>query len=249
MNCPRCGYPITQGAATCPQCQLAFNTVPQSVWQQQQAPPPKKRPVVWMVALGIAVAVIVALAVPLVVVLVARDGSEPQAETQTTPSETAEPAPTGASTTASPTETPTVSAKKRKALMGPGDVRDLPAGLFCRDLMSRGYSYVAAVDYWRQNGQPNQMDVERNGIPCETVYSPSDVEAYWGTSQQVSPSYVGVETLPGGLFCRDLRDLGYTYGQAVDYWFISGVPDRMDEDLNGIPCETVFPIGEVSYYW
>jgi hypothetical protein len=39
------------------------------------------------------------------------------------------------------------------------------------------YSYVAAIDYWR--GQPNQMDADRNGIPCETVYSAMTVTAFW----------------------------------------------------------------------
>jgi hypothetical protein len=62
---------------------------------------------------------------------------------------------------------PEKSAKPRST--GPGDVRRQPAGLFCRNLLSRGFSYVAAIDYWRMHGQPNQMDADRNGIPCETV--------------------------------------------------------------------------------
>jgi hypothetical protein len=45
--------------------------------------------------------------------------------------------------------------------------------------MARGYSYVAAVDYWRLHGQPNRMDAHLNGIPCETVYPASAVHAYW----------------------------------------------------------------------
>jgi Excalibur calcium-binding domain len=46
--------------------------------------------------------------------------------------------------------------------------------------------------------------------------------------------------LPDGLFCRDLRALGYDFGQAVRYWEAQGQPDRMDEDGDGIPCETVY---------
>jgi hypothetical protein len=40
-----------------------------------------------------------------------------------------------------------------------------------------------------------------------------------------------------------------SYSEAVDYWFLHGAPDRMDEDLNGIPCETVYPPADVSAYW
>ena len=254
MNCPRCGYPVMQGSTSCPQCQLVFSSPVPPAWQPP--PPPGRSPVKWMVALGVAAALVVALAVPLIFLLVNRDGGddgEPAADPSATVTVTETPTPSETATaveseTATPSESPTTKPKKRTAVIGPGDVRDLPAGLFCRDLMARGYSYVAAVDYWRNNGQPNQMDVERNGIPCETVYPSSDVQAYWGVTQ-VAPSYVGVETLPAGLLCRDVYGRGYTYGQAVDYWAIWGYPDRMDEDLNGIPCETVFPWVEVSYYW
>jgi hypothetical protein len=124
-----------------------------------------------------------------------------------------------------------------------GDVRDLPAGLFCRDLDARGYSYSAAVDYWRVHGQPNQMDADRNGIPCGTVYDPDDVSAYWRGREPLEHG------LAGGLFCRDLMAMGYTYTEAVIYWWLEGVPDRMDADRNGIPCETVYPRGDVLTFW
>jgi hypothetical protein len=131
---------------------------------------------------------------------------------------------------------------------GPGDVRALPAGLFCRDLDSRGYSYTAAVDYWRMHGQPNQMDIDLNGIPCETVYAASDVAAYWGgRSGAVEGPSTGY--VPAGLFCRDLYARGVSYPEAVAYWWSEGAPDRMDEDLNGIPCETVYAAADVSAFW
>ncbi|MDJ0924425.1 MAG: DUF3160 domain-containing protein [Acidimicrobiia bacterium] len=47
--------------------------------------------------------------------------------------------------------------------------------------------------------------------------------------------------LEAGLFCRDLRDMGYGFFDAVSYWMAEGAPDRMDADGNGIPCETVYP--------
>lgn len=55
--------------------------------------------------------------------------------------------------------------------------------------------------------------------------------------------------LGGGLFCKDLRAAGHSYAQAVDYWYAEGAPDRMDADLNGIPCETVYPAADVQARW
>lgn len=46
---------------------------------------------------------------------------------------------------------------------------------------------------------------------------------------------------PPGLYCRDLKALGYPWGDALFYWNYWGQPDNMDIDLNGIPCETVYP--------
>lgn len=63
----------------------------------------------------------------------------------------------------------------------------------------------------------------------------------------VDPS--GVSNEPPGLLCRDLADRGYAYPDAVAYWVIEGEPDRMDEDLDRIPCETVFPPADVDSYW
>jgi hypothetical protein len=68
----------------------------------------------------------------------------------------------------------------------------LSAGLFCRDLAAMGYDYTAAVSYWTSEGSPDRMDADRNGIPCETVYSHSDVAALWGdrlpTTTTVGPT-------------------------------------------------------------
>lgn len=139
---------------------------------------------------------------------------------------------------------------------GPGDVRDLDAGLFCRDLNAQAYSYSAAVDYWRMHGQPDQMDADQNGIPCETVYPAQRVRAYWGDRMPApdAPVYEPPRDgsyldLASGLFCRDLYASGYSYGDAVSYWYHWNMPDRMDADLNGIPCETVYPKSTVDLYW
>lgn len=74
-----------------------------------------------------------------------------------------------------------------------------------------------------------------------------------------------VESATPGLFCRDLVDPdaqtesgffnatttneSFGYFLSVAYWFIEGRPDRMDEDGNGIPCETVHDAGVVAEVW
>ncbi len=151
-------------------------------------------------------------------------------------------APVSSPTTAAPVAVTSVTVP---VSIGPRDVLSEPAGLFCRDLKGRGYSYSAAITYWRSHGQPDQMDADRNGIPCETVFPRPDVTAYWGI-QPVSPPTDGV---PGGLSCSSLNAAGYSYPVAVAYWYYEGVPARMDVDGNGIPCETVYPMSVVNAFW
>ena len=122
----------------------------------------------------------------------------------------------------------------------------LPAGLYCRDLAAQGYSFSAAVTYWRTEGQPDRMDSDRNGIPCETVYSYDDIAAIfpYASAPVSEPLYM---RLPSGLLCRDLRDRGVSVRDALDYFIYEGFPDRMDADGNGVPCETVY--SDASRIW
>lgn len=127
-----------------------------------------------------------------------------------------------------------------------GNVLQEPDGLLCKDLEAKGYSYSAAVDYWRSHGQPNRMDSDRNGIPCETVYPRSDVVAYWPHSvYDATPSY----GYPSGLLCRDLASRGADVYDALRYFIWEGYPSRMDADGNGIPCETVYPDAAEVWLW
>ena len=65
-----------------------------------------------------------------------------------------------------------------------------------------------------------------------TVTAPDPYPGYYYTS--------GVRALPSGLYCKDLKALGYNWSDATEYWILWGAPDNMDADLNGIPCETVY---------
>lgn len=210
-------------------------TPPPPTSQQPPVPPAGSTPAPRPTGQGRTAAIAVAVTL-LVVAVVAgayvlgRSGSE-EAGTTTTTTTTST---TTTTTTIAPT-TETTTAPTAPAL---GDVRALPDGLYCRDLDAQGYSYSAAVDYWRVHGQPNRMDADRNGIPCETVYPRSDVVAYWpSATYEAIPSY----GLPSGLLCRDLQARGIDVYGALTYFIWEGYPERMDADGNGIPCETVYP--------
>jgi hypothetical protein len=76
--------------------------------------------------------------------------------------------------------TTTTQAETASATTTVVGVEQLAAGLFCRDLNAGGYAYDEAVAYWTREGQPDRMDADRNGIPCETVYPRNEVVAFWG---------------------------------------------------------------------
>ena len=104
------------------------------------------------------------------------------------------------------------------------------SGQLCRDLAASGYRFSDALAYWFMEGAPDRMDADGNGVPCETVYDEMEILSYlWSASSELGP----------GLFCRDFARRG-GFVSAVRYWMQQGMPERMDVDGNGIPCETVF---------
>jgi hypothetical protein len=68
-----------------------------------------------------------------------------------------------------------------------------------------------------------------------------------------------VETLGAGGFCRDvlaasshlteLPTSEMVYFGALLYWFMEGMPERMDADRNQIPCETLVAASVVRSVW
>jgi hypothetical protein len=93
--------------------------------------------------------------------------------------------------------------------------------------------------------------------------------AAWATGTDLPDNNAALGRLAGsatpGLFCRDLVDPdaqavtgffdatttneSFGYFLSVVYWFLEGRPDRMDEDGNGIPCETVHDAAVVAAIW
>ena len=84
------------------------------------------------------------------------------------------------SSTATVTSSSSTTSTSIVTTTSPSPVGDIESGLFCRDLFGRGYGYSEAVAYWTREGQPDRMDADRNGIPCETVYDRAEVLAFWG---------------------------------------------------------------------
>lgn len=244
MICSSCGADAGPGKY-CPQCGAEAHP---SAYPSHEQPAASSRSQTGIIV-GAVVAVVVVLCLVAVggFLLLRGSGGEKDARLSADSSPAASASPTPESP-APATVTATVTPKPKKQAGGPGAVSALPSGLFCRDLMTRGYSYAAAADYWRMHGQPNQMDADRNGIPCETVYSPTDVSAYWSV-RELPPAAAVDDSLPAGLLCRDLLARGLNYNDAVSYWFEEGAPDRMDADHNGIPCGTVYPSYVVDTYW
>ena len=88
------------------------------------------------------------------------------------------------------------------------------------------------------------------GSTSSTASNPSTTVQETVTSAETSTTVLaGIEELDAGLFCRDLQPKGYSYAEAVAYWTREGQPDRMDADLNGIPCETVYESVAVVAFW
>ncbi|HMJ77450.1 MAG TPA: hypothetical protein VK507_15835 [Iamia sp.] len=176
--------------------------------------------------------------------VVSSSSTTPTTAVPTTPSTTPPPSssvPATTDTTAPPTTLPAPTAPPVTASPGAGE---LPAGLLCRDLLAQGVDYDLAVAYWLQEGRPPQNDEDLDGVPCETVYPATAVEAVWGP-QGLDEE----EGLAADLFCRDLVAEGLDYNAAVAYWFEEGQPARMDDDGNGRPCETVYSAPEVEAFW
>lgn len=135
-------------------------------------PRPRQGSALLATVTGAAVGVIVAVATSLVVV--AMDTTE-----QVQPAPT-----TSASGTPTPSRAPAEAPPKKLAApaLSPATIamiRSLPTGLYCRDLRAGSFSYAAAYQYWRLQDRPARMDANRNGMPCETVYSAADLNAFW----------------------------------------------------------------------
>ena len=65
---------------------------------------------------------------------------------------------------------------------------EVPRGLYCHELLdpevnaypfsqrsTPATNFLWSLVYWSLEGEPNRMDEDQNGIPCETLYDPEVV--------------------------------------------------------------------------
>jgi hypothetical protein len=109
--------------------------------------------------------------------------------------------------------------------------RTVGEGRFCRDLVaSEGYfsSYSGAVTYWFLEGRPDRMDADRDGIPCETVYSLSDIANVWNGT----PSEAATEIYFGAVTEVAARGAGHEL--TIDYaFFLVGMEANLAAEAAG----------------
>ncbi|GAA2349776.1 hypothetical protein GCM10009854_29380 [Saccharopolyspora halophila] len=103
-----------------------------------------------------------------------------------------------------------------------------PATHDCQVLQGRGMTYSEVLGYWSSLGLPQDMDDDRDGWPCETIYGDQNP---------------GLSTAQPGLTthdCQVLQGRGMTYSEVLGYWSSLGLPQDMDDDRDGWPCETIY---------
>lgn len=117
--------------------------------------------------------------------------------------------------TRNPTVAPTTAVPETTSTATVSPSAELEAGLLCRDLKARGYTYADATNYWWSEGRPDRMDADRNGIPCETVWPRADVIAFWGElpPTTTAPS-VRYEVYEPTYFPESLPGSGTNYGSG-----------------------------------
>jgi hypothetical protein len=82
---------------------------------------------------------------------------------------------------------------------------------------------------------------------ASTEAAPTTVTSRTSTTTQPHPvervdhAAMPRPTLVPGRYCKTMRQWGWSYARVLRYWHSHGRPDHMDADLNGIPCETVYP--------
>lgn len=183
-------YPphLRSGASTSPP---AAAHPPPAHTRSTGAPPSRN---LWK-GLTAAAVVLAVVLIATIAVILTRDSDIGPSSAATTPvsSTTNSPISTTTTTALSGPETttpepspPATAPAAASPIPGPGGIANEAPGFLCKDLVGKGYSYPDAVDYWQAQGQPEAMDADKNGIPCETTYSERDVILYWGSTGPVA---------------------------------------------------------------
>lgn len=134
----------------------------------------------------------------------------------------------------------------------------VPEGMYCRDLASQdldvalfysdpGFSedgFFWSLVYWSLEGQPDRMDADHNGIPCETLYDPAVVAAVLegGPIGGHEPPPLGMALLPDGLGPVDFGTEAETAVESMIYLL-----GPADSDITSHRSEVGAPPGGACY--
>jgi hypothetical protein len=162
--------------------------------------------------------------------------STPVTSPPTTPS-TTPPVTLGPETTTSTTVPPSTSTAPTTT------AAPAPSHLSCERLRERENSYGRVVAYWGKEETPADMDVDGDGIPCETAYPAADIEDLFGSPEGLEVSITENLTswtaegpaVVAGLICSGGEKIR-TEGDGDSPWFEAEerYPDAMARISDGI---------------
>lgn len=201
-------------------------------------------------ALIITLAGVVAVLVVILVIVLLTGDHDSSVSTDLAPSTSYVPEDSVVTSTAPPT---TDVAPSVPTTATPSPVLAEPAGLLCRDLNAKGYSYEEAMIYWEHHGKPENMDASGMGIPCQSVYDRSDVIAYWGELAKTQPVNLDHQLLWGyEQNERNVRGASWLMEDLADdiAWLNSNTTADWDETrliaLGASRCNDLWVVGEVE---
>lgn len=158
-------------------------------------PPKNSR---WVIVTVMVLAVLTAVVGAVVIITSGNDGGEVHTDQTEDVTPSTDPTTvTTITTTTSTSSTTTTTTPSATTTTIPTAVLSEPAGLYCRDLAAKGYSYPEAMLYWEHNGWPENMDASGLGIPCQSVYDREDVIDYWGEAAERQPVNLNHPLLSG----------------------------------------------------
>jgi hypothetical protein len=109
----------------------------------------------------------------------------------------------------------------------------LVVGKYCAAMKAAGWSFEKARAYYEDHGQPDHMDADSDGIPCEMVYGEVGEPGPAPVPQEdCDPAYPD-DCLPSPPPDLDCADIGHRV--TVDH--SQGDPHRLDADRDGIGCD------------
>jgi uncharacterized membrane protein len=73
-------------------------------------------------------------------------------------------------------------------------------------------AYQWALAYWFLEGEPERMDDDHNGIPCELLFDPGVVAEVWAGTATTQPTSFGAPIDLGGTTANDINNAGMIVG-------------------------------------